>query len=111
MPSSPWAKTITAPTTAATLFSVMQAKDAGLKGQVTPQRCAKLSIEWDPGNTTQIIYVGNDDVTTTNFGKKLSAAGQIFNIESTDQDIINLDSIFLLGSAAAANVDVTVVWK
>jgi hypothetical protein len=92
--------TITSASKAYSLLSLMQAVD-----KAAPPRCCKLNIQLDTGAAGANLYVGNEDVSATNFGAHLNA-GQVFVIENGETDRIVLSQLYLFADTESLQVNV-----
>ena len=72
------------------LWTLMQALDNTLKSS----HCSKLQIQYDKGAAGANLFIGNDDLTTSNYGVSL-VASQAFGIEEVALNVINLEQIYL----------------
>jgi hypothetical protein len=102
MPANPFLKSvvITLANTNYNLLTLMQALDGA-----TYPRVAKLQLQLDPGAGAAKFFIGNDDLSGTNFGVSL-VAGQALNFDSTPQNIIWLGGILLRSDTAGVRVNV-----
>ncbi len=105
MSSNPWLKTITLTTgsTVYNLLTLMNLKDPGITG-----RCCKLALQLDIGAGGAQLLVGNDDISTTNYGAVL-VAGQIVEWENAALNVINASNIYLLSTTAGVKVNVNLL--
>lgn len=85
------------------LLTLMQAKDPGVTG-----RCCKLAVQLDLGAGAAQLLVGNDDLTTTNYGAIL-VAGQIVEWENAALNVINASNVYLLCSTSGVRVNVNLL--
>lgn len=81
----------------------MQAKDPSITG-----RACKLSIQEDIGAGGAKVLVGNDDLTTTNYGAVL-VAGQIVTWENAALNVINASQIWLQSDTDATRINVNLL--
>jgi hypothetical protein len=106
MPSNPFLKSVTlaAANTNYNLLTLMQARDAN-----APSRCSKLNIQLDPGAGGALLFVGNDDISATNYGAALYA-GQVKVWETGQVNNLVLNQIYLRCATAGVqvNIDATV---
>jgi hypothetical protein len=105
MPSNPFLKsvTLTAANTNYSLLSLVQAKDPGVTG-----RCCKLGIQLDIGAGGAHLYVGNEDLSGTNYGAVL-VAGQVQVYENAALNVINCSQVYLRSDTAGVQVNVTIL--
>lgn len=105
MPANPVLKTVTLTTggTKYNLLTLLQAIDPGITG-----RCCKLSIQLDPSAAGATLLIGNDDITTTNYGVSL-VAGQFQTFENAALNVINCSQIWLQSATSSIRVNVAVL--
>ena len=102
MPSNPFLKSVivTLANTNYNLLTLMQVVD-----KAAPTRCSKLNIQLDTLAGAANLYIGNDDISGTNFGAHLNA-GQAKIWESGETDRIVLNQIFLRSDTAGVQVNI-----
>lgn len=100
---NPWGKTVTltAASTAYSLLTLMQALDANVV-----KVAAHLRIFFGLGGGAAKLYIGNSDVSTTNYGSAL-VAGQVYELGPFLSNSIDLSSIFLLSDTPSVAVGVS----
>lgn len=105
MASNPFLKTITLTTlnTNYSLLTLVQALDPGVTG-----RCCKLAIQLDPGAGGAKLFIGNDDLSGTNYGVALFA-GQAQIYENAALNVINASQIFLRSDTSGVKVNITIL--
>ena len=106
MSANPWSESITLGSsgTAVNLFAAIQALDVTVK---YPQ-CCKIQIQLDPGAGGAKLFGGNSDVSSTNHGWEI-VAGQIKNWEALQQNLYNLQQIWLVSDTSEVKVNVEFV--
>lgn len=102
MPENPWLKSVTlaSANTDYSLLALMQAVDAA-----APTRCSKLNIQLDLSAGSAHLYVGNSDVSGSNYGAVL-VAGQVKVWEMGETNRILLSQIYLLSDTASQQVNI-----
>jgi hypothetical protein len=102
--ATPFMGSVTATTTAQTVFSLLSAVRSQLQ-----HKCAYIQIQLDT-TAAGSLYIGDSDVASTNCGVNLSAnqANQQF---ASDSNLIVLDNIYLRASAATQQVNIVVVTR
>lgn len=105
MPSNPFLKsvTLTAASTNYNLLTLIQALEPGQTG-----RCCKLAIQNDTGNGAAHLFVGNEDVSGTNFGANLVAT-QVLDFETVGMNLINASDIWLRSDTASIKVNIALL--
>jgi hypothetical protein len=105
VPANPFLKTIVLTTlnTNYSLLTLIQAIDPG-----APPRACHCQIQLDNGAGAAHLFVGNDDISGTNFGVNL-VAGQQTTFDSTPQNLINISNIFLRSDTSAVKVNVKIL--
>lgn len=98
---SRFARTLTVGASPVTLLSLIQAINANFSGQVS-----ELTIQASDGNGANNIFVGDLNVSTTDYGVKLPA-GASYTERSVRGNNIALDSVYVVASAAAQKINVT----
>ena len=95
---------VTATNVAASIFSLIQTLRPN-----TSKRACFLQVQFDIAGTGN-LYIGNSDVTSTNCGANLvaSQANQQF---ASDSNLILLDEIYLLTSAASGQVNLVILCR
>lgn len=106
MSSNPWLKSVTLGTagTKLSLFSLIQALDPTYK---YPQ-CSKLSIQLDPGAGAAKLLIGNEDISTVNYGVSLQA-GQALLFEGIEQNLYELNQVYLQSDTDSVRANIVVV--
>ena len=91
MAANPWLKTVslTSLNTNYNLYTLMKAVDPA-----APDRCCKLNLQLDVGAGAAKLFIGNDDISGTNFGVQLNA-GQVKVWESGETNRILASQIWL----------------
>ena len=102
MPSNPFLKTVTltAANTNYSLLTLMQALDPGQTG-----RLCKLTIQSDSGNGAANLYIGNEDLSGTNYGSHL-VASQAVVFETVSMNLVNASQIYLRSDTNATKVNI-----
>lgn len=102
MPSNPFLKSIVLPSanTNYNLLTLMQVADVQ-----APSRCSKLNLQLDTGAGAAKLFIGNDDISGSNYGVVLNA-GQVKVWEMGETNRIILSQIFLRSDTAAVQVNI-----
>lgn len=95
---------VTATNSAQTIFALLNS----IRPNVA-KRCCFLQIQLDLAATGN-LYIGNADVTANNCGANL-VASQSNQQLAYDSNLIILDEIYLLTSAASAQVNLVIVCR
>lgn len=109
--NSPWCGTLTLTTqnTAYNLLTLLQAKDPDIVAQRIV-RCQFLLIQMDSSLGSGTVYIGNANVSTTEYGSFLVAL-QSESIPSVDANLIILSSIYLFSDTASVTFHITFVTR
>ncbi len=102
---SPFMGSVTATTTAQSLYALFSAVYSDL-----PIRAQVVRIQLDPGAGSTSLYVGNSAVTSTNCGVAFSAS-QVLDMPSVSSNLYALKDIYLLASTGTCQVNLTVVTR
>ena len=111
MNATPWMGTLRL-TTAGTkyqLSSLLTAKDADL-ARAGPVRAQYLLLLVDPDASTGTVYIGNSNVSATEYGIFLVANGSV-SFPSLDANLINVSQIWLLSDRDNVDVHVTFITR
>lgn len=92
--------TLTTHATVYNLWTLIKASFPNARGA-----CRELSLLGDPGNAAAKIFVGNNSVSSSNFGIQLTA-GQSSTFRSSDQNAVPMNEIGLTSDTDGAKIDV-----
>lgn len=93
--------TVTLANTNYNLLTLMQAVEAACY-----PRSARLQIQLDAGAGAAKLFVGNEDVSATNYGAVL-LAGQAFIFDATPQSLVSIIGISLRSDTAGVKVNIS----
>ena len=102
---SPFLGSVTATTTAQSLYALFSAVYSDL-----PIRAQVVRIGLDPGAGSTSLIVGNSGVTSVNAGVVYSA-GQTLDLPSVSSNLYSLKDIYLLASTGTCQVNLLVVTR
>lgn len=102
---SPFMGSVTATTTAQSLYALFSAVYSDL-----PIRAQVVRIQLDPGAGGTTLYVGNSTMTSTNTGIAYNA-GQVADLPSVSSNLYALKDIYLLVSTGTSQVNLLVVTR
>ena len=102
---APFMGSVTATTTAQSLFTLLAAVYSDL-----PIRAQVVRIQNDPGSGSMTLYVGNSAVTSTNCGIAYSA-GQVADLPDTGANLYALKDVYLLCSTSTIQVNLVILTR